>query len=325
MNKSKYSVSVIIPVYNTENYLPRALDSLIRQTLGDLEIVVVNDGSLGNCKQIVEDYQKKLCINYVNLPENKGRMIARIEGMKEAQGEYIGFVDADDFVEPGMYEKMYHAAKQNNADIVHCLANQVSAGNKIHKWKEGAPQHQALEGQDIFGKFLDHEIVWSLWDKLFRREIVNVAVPEMLYDRVQLNEDTIIFCVIAYYSKKYIGINEILYNYFINETGEMKTVGYHRASDLLEMASFVIDFCNKKGIVTRNRKLIKAICQWPLFLITGAPLVGKFSVLGEYLKYFRRIGFGNSLISVFGYLKSCFVKFIHSLRSAIYMRISRQK
>ena len=114
-------VSVIVPVYNVEEYLAPCLDSLVKQTLQDIEIIVVNDGSPDNSQEIIDRYVKK----YPNLvkamiKENGGQASARNMALEIAKGEYINFVDSDDWVRIDMYENMYKKAKEEDADIVVC-------------------------------------------------------------------------------------------------------------------------------------------------------------------------------------------------------------
>ena len=112
-------ISVIVPVYNTEKYLPKCLDSLISQTLTDLEIICVNDGSSDGSLDILYQYANRdRRIKIINFEENKGVSIARNSGIEAATGEYLCFVDSDDFVDLDFYEKLYHKAKKTGADIV---------------------------------------------------------------------------------------------------------------------------------------------------------------------------------------------------------------
>ena len=113
-------VSLIIPVYNVENYIEKCLDSVINQTLKDIEIIIVNDGSKDTSKEKIEKYLKKYpSIKYLE-KENGGLSDARNYGMPYATGEYIAFLDSDDYVESTMYEEMYEVAKKENADMVEC-------------------------------------------------------------------------------------------------------------------------------------------------------------------------------------------------------------
>ncbi|MDR2743753.1 MAG: glycosyltransferase, partial [Desulfovibrio sp.] len=112
-------VSVIIPVYNTELYLRRCLDSVCGQTLRDIEIICVNDGSPDNCGEILREYAAKDArMRVIDFPENRGASAARNAGMDAAQGEYIGFVDSDDYMDLNFYEELYAKGKETCAKVV---------------------------------------------------------------------------------------------------------------------------------------------------------------------------------------------------------------
>ena len=111
-------VSAIIPIYNVEQYLSKCLDSVINQTLRDIEIICINDCSSDNSLEILKEYANKdNRIKIIDFKENKGVSVARNEGIKVARGEYIAFVDSDDFIDLDFYEKLYSKAKEKNADI----------------------------------------------------------------------------------------------------------------------------------------------------------------------------------------------------------------
>lgn len=135
MNEVK--VSVIVPVYNVEKYLDQCLDSLVRQTLQEIEIIVVNDGSPDNSQTIidryVEEYPEKV-VGYIK--ENGGLGDARNFGIECAHGEYIGFVDSDDWVDVKMFQSMYEMAKKENDDVVICDFIEINDG-----WKSGHVAH----------------------------------------------------------------------------------------------------------------------------------------------------------------------------------------
>ena len=112
-------VSIIIPVYNTEKYLRKCLDSVCNQTLQDIEIICVNDCSTDDSLEILKEYASNdNRIKIINFTENKGVAIARNTAIEQAKGEYIGFVDSDDYVDLDFYEKLYNAAKSENAELV---------------------------------------------------------------------------------------------------------------------------------------------------------------------------------------------------------------
>ena len=120
-------ISVIVPIYNAEKYLEQCLDSIVAQTLEDIEIILIDDGSTDSCSEICKKYLSDSRVTYYR-KENEGLAAARADGIARANGEYIGFVDSDDWIKPYMYEKMYNAAKSNDSDIVFCNCQQNEDG-----------------------------------------------------------------------------------------------------------------------------------------------------------------------------------------------------
>lgn len=156
-------ISVIVPVYNVENYIEKCLKSLVNQTMQDIEIIIVNDGSKDNSKNIVKSFEEKYPEKIVYLEkENGGLSDARNYAMPYAKGEYIAFLDSDDYVENDMYEKMYEIAQKENSDLVECDFY-WEYPNKI---KEDI-------GQIYYGKKEMLEKVRVVaWNKLIKRDIL---------------------------------------------------------------------------------------------------------------------------------------------------------
>lgn len=131
-------VSVIIPVYNTEKYLRRCLDSVCNQILSDIEIICINDCSTDNSLEILREYSAKdERVKVIDFKENKGAAVARNVGIDEAKGEYIGFVDSDDFVDLDFYEKLYTKAIETGADVAKGNIksyNNETKTSKIEQW-----------------------------------------------------------------------------------------------------------------------------------------------------------------------------------------------
>ena len=115
--KKQPKVSIIVPVYNVEDYIEKCLDSLVNQTLKEIEIIVVNDGSTDSSLEKIEKFAQQDSRIIIINQENQGQGAARNSGLNIAKGEYIGFVDSDDYVDLDFYEKLYNAAKNNDADI----------------------------------------------------------------------------------------------------------------------------------------------------------------------------------------------------------------
>ena len=161
----KYKVSVIIPVYGVEKYIDKCLASLVKQSLKDIEIIVVNDGSPDNSQKIIDKYVKKYPQKIKSyIKENGGQGSARNFGLSKATGEYIGYVDSDDFVEKDMYEKLYNKACEGNYDIVICDNFNVSEDYSTKKEDIHINNGNEFE-KAIFGKM-------AVWNKIYRREIL---------------------------------------------------------------------------------------------------------------------------------------------------------
>ena len=163
-------VSVIVPVYNVEPYLDKCLNTLVNQTLKKIEIIIVNDGSKDNSEKIIEKYLKKYPekIKYIK-KANGGLSSARNEGLKYASGEYIGFVDSDDYVSLNTFNLMYKKAKEKNFDLVVCNLNYVYE-SKTKMVSAGLDKD--LEKEDEVKK----NIVFlypAVWNKLYKKEILD--------------------------------------------------------------------------------------------------------------------------------------------------------
>jgi glycosyltransferase involved in cell wall biosynthesis len=162
-------VSIIVPVYNVEQYLNKCLHSLVNQTLEEIEIIIVNDGSTDGSQKIIDQYKHNSKIKTYS-KENGGVSDARNYGMQFAVGEYIGFIDSDDFVELDMYENMYLKAKEENSDIVECnLRHTYPNAEDIEIGKEIYDKKEML----MFGRSV-------IWNKIYKREWLlntNVTFP----------------------------------------------------------------------------------------------------------------------------------------------------
>lgn len=137
---SNDKVTIIIPVYNTEKYLPRCLKSVLNQTYQNLEIILVNDGSTDNSPSLIQDYsQKDSRIKILN-QKNQGLSAARNTGLKNATGEFITFVDSDDEIKPEMTENLLNALKNANADIAACSFEESFPNGKIKSFNQNCPK-----------------------------------------------------------------------------------------------------------------------------------------------------------------------------------------
>lgn len=177
----KAAISVIIPVYNVEAYLKQCIDSVIKQTFNDIEIILVNDGSTDESRSICTEYLHKDSRIILIDQTNQGLAAARQTGLKAAHGEYIGFVDSDDWLELNMYEKMYKAAKENHdADIVFCNVFRNESKREQPYFSSGYYNKQQIR-ETIFPYLLtgfdktghDVTIRWCNWLRLYRKKLID--------------------------------------------------------------------------------------------------------------------------------------------------------
>ncbi|MDW9381955.1 glycosyltransferase family 2 protein [Chryseobacterium sp. JV558] len=166
-------VSIIVPVYNVENYLTKCLDSLVKQSLPNIEILVVNDGSKDNSEKIIEEYAQRYPEKIKAFTkENGGLSDARNFGIDRAAGDYIGFVDSDDYVSETMFEEMFLLAEKHQAKMVICNIQKVDENGKVTQkltQLPNMPEKIALESN--FSVFSD--ISYFACNKLFKKELFN--------------------------------------------------------------------------------------------------------------------------------------------------------
>ena len=175
MNSVTPKISIIVPVYNVEKYLNRCIDSILNQTLEDIELILVDDGSKDGSGQICDEYAVKDCRVRVFHIENGGPAKARNLGIIHAIGEYIGFVDSDDYIESSMYERLYSRAMINNSDVVMCGYNIVTEDSVIHKilnYNSEYSNQDIIKENLIYAYYTDkHDGLYSLCNKIFKRSL----------------------------------------------------------------------------------------------------------------------------------------------------------
>lgn len=174
-----YKVSVIVPIYNVEKYLAQCLDSILNQTLSDIEIICINDGSNDSSAEILENYRYKDSRIKAVHKENRGYGSACNRGLSVAQGEFVSIIEADDYISPNMYSDLYNIAIINNVDIVKSAYYEYSdpedgaeySLNKI-TWSKDykMPKGQVFEIKDCSQLLYFHPSIWSC---IYRREFLN--------------------------------------------------------------------------------------------------------------------------------------------------------
>lgn len=206
-------VSIIVPVWNVENYIKECLDSLVNQTFEDIEILVINDGSEDSSQKIIDEYTKKYKKVKSHIKENGGLSDARNYGMKYANGEYIIFIDGDDWIKKDAIEILYHEIKKSESDIVIYNFEECYEDGHTNATKE---IDQSIE--DIQKAYMI--ALPSFCNKMFRREFlkkINFSFIKGIY-----YEDLAIYPVVAAQTSKIIYVDKPLYNYRIRQGSIMK-------------------------------------------------------------------------------------------------------
>ena len=234
-------VSVIVPIYNVEKYLEKCINSLLSQTLEDIQIILVNDGSKDNSGNIAKEYEKnnKDRVIYVE-KENGGLSDARNYGLKYATGDFIDFLDSDDYIEKNAYEEMYNKAIEENADYVECdfiweFPNKIRV-DKQYPYKN---KKEMLSFVRVVA-----------WNKLIKRQLItdnNLEFPKGLrYEDVEFTYKLIPFVnKFAYVNKPFI--------HYVQREGSIANVQNERTAEIFTVLDNVIEFYKKNNIYEKYR------------------------------------------------------------------------
>ncbi len=207
-------VSVIVPIYNVEKYIHRCIDSLISQTLKEIEIILVDDGSPDNCGEIIDSYAKQYDNIVVVHKENGGLSDARNAGLRVAKGQYIGFVDPDDYVQQDMFEKMYYSANTNESDLVFCGYNEVFSPTYTQQ-RTFEYISEFKSAADILVACVEGCIGAYSWNKIFKNSLIKdnaIQFPK----GVVVSEDQVFFFEYIKYIRSFSVVPDCLYNYIRN-------------------------------------------------------------------------------------------------------------
>ncbi|MBP1967063.1 glycosyltransferase [Paenibacillus aceris] len=232
---SNVKISIIVPMYKSEPFLIKCLDSISLQTLKEIEMILINDGSPDNSGKIADEYAKgDDRIKVVHQP-NSGPGASRNRGIEVARGEYIGFVDSDDWVDPSMYEMLYEAARNNNAQVAMCnyIEEYMNPNRSLiisHPFKDQDLLDKEMISEHIITSFATNDNMgyYSLWNKVYKREW-------LLEQNLTINEErnhgedwwfnleifskatSVVFTTGEYYHYMHINTNSLMLKYNENQ------------------------------------------------------------------------------------------------------------
>lgn len=240
-------VSIIVPIYNVEKYLKRCIESLVNQTLQEIEIILVNDGSTDYSAMIAKDFKKQYPQKTVYLEkENGGLSDARNYGIPYAKGEYIAFLDSDDYIEKDTYEKMYELAKKESSDMVECdfyweypNKTKVDTGKIYHNKKEMAEKVRVVA-----------------WNKLIKREILEKAKIE--FPKGYRYEDVEFTYKLIPHLEKVSFLKEPCIHY-IQRENSISNSQNERTKEIFDVLEHVIDYYKEKNIYDKYEEQLEYI------------------------------------------------------------------
>lgn len=306
----KYKLSIVAAVYNLEKYLPRCLDSLVNQTLQEIEIICVDDGSIDSAPQIIDEYAKKYP-NKVKAfhKENGGEFTTRNYGLEIATGEYVTFVDTDDYVEPNWAEKLYNAAKESNADMAVCgferidlntgkvvSTNMTQYGNVVKE----------ITNDDDFMVFINP----APWNKIYKLD----KVKDLKFLNFRGFNDMIFLASSFTRINKVAFVPDVLYHYFLRYDSQIHNVN---EQDVENFKKYLLDL--KQLYINENKyEGMKYILDLMAFIHLGTSVMYRAS-------YDKKINIRKMLKETIKYLdtnfgtwrKNPFLTFSYSIKKGI--------
>lgn len=257
-------ISVIIPVYNAEAYIKRCLESIYNQTYKDYEVVIIDDGSTDSTEKICLDFVKKDKRFNIYQKENGGSASARNYALRQLKGEYIVFVDADDYIHPDYMSTMMNVAENQGADIVQCEFQTVS--NYKNEFLEQKTEINVYTNIEILKQFCEKKTYLKtavLWNKLYKTTLFK----DIKFVEGKGIDDEYVICQVLYRAKVICEINNILYFYCMTPNSQMRSKPTLKSIDNVEAIELQIEFLKK---IDKNEHLCDMLLYRYYSSVSGA-------------------------------------------------------
>lgn len=276
---NKSLVSVIVPIYNTEKYLKRCIESVLAQTYENLELILVDDVSPDNSAQICREYEKKdVRVRFLPLEKNQGVSMARNAGMAISNGAYITFLDSDDWIQENMLYKLVNACERHHSDLAISGYQRVNSEDKILQ-KFPLQDIEDASDETILRLCCSGKMECFVGGKLYKRHIFE----KISYPKDKLYEDMMVFPDILKLSKKKTLVEEELFNYRVHKSSFTKSQFRIKHMDVVEAFMVIYKYAAEKKMYFVSREL-------KLFayrrLIT---MIKKFEIGGEQQERVRQL------------------------------------
>lgn len=271
-------VSVIVPVYNVEKYLERCLQSVIKQTLRDIEIICVNDGSTDRSAEILQKFADSDRRIAVITQENQGLSVARNVGISAATGEFIGFVDSDDWVDLNFFESLYRAAITHNAEI--------ACGSIIRDYESGKKRNKVVfSKEELVVQPKEKYLITGVprhcyvWNKIYNRKALQQSGVQ--FQRGIAFEDISFTTRALYFLKNLVTVPGVFYHYWVNRESITRQITDKARCDLLNSKEDFKNFSITHNIKLDDRYYTEKVTIYRLF---GLPVmkVSEWKTMKKY-------------------------------------------
>lgn len=263
--ENKIKVSIIVPVYNVEKYLEKCLNSLVEQTLEEIEIILINDGSTDGSLDIIRDFYEKYPDKIVfKSISNGGAANARNIALEMARGEYIGFVDSDDFVDLTMFEKMYYTAKEQNAEIVTCGYNRINMSDIQRRdvMRRKCFGHNVYQAPQLFINNVPY-----IWNKIFKKSLIDKN--QMHFEPLRIFEDLVFTYKLFLKANKIVRVPETLYNYIFLRENSLTYSFTEKRFDIFTAFDSLLDYFDKNRASIHFETELLFILLNHIFVVCG--------------------------------------------------------
>lgn len=245
LNSKNPKVSLIIPVYNVEDYLEKALLSVENQTMENIEVIIVNDGSTDGSSKIIDKFCERNTNFIVIDQKNKGLSAARNVGLNVSKGKYIAFMDSDDYIEPNFIECLYSAAVKNDADIVCCNFNYYFPEKNMKVYMPLTSIPGTFSNTKALKKLiLDFGVHYFAWNKLCKRSIFfehNIRFYDMYFEDIATSPR------LFYHADKIVLLGKALYNYTSRKNSILNTMNICKIRDFVRSLGVMRNFFENQG------------------------------------------------------------------------------
>ena len=253
ISKNEIKLSIVMPVYNTEKYFVRSIESVLNQTYKNFELIIVDDCSPGNIKELAQQYLKKDSrVKLISHEKNKGLFRARMTGAESALGDFIAFIDSDDYISCDFYHTLLEAALSNEADIAigKTVFQNEDGYQYIRNYHDACFEFDKIQGEDIKKHFFGQKGLcysWhTIWNKIYSKKLWDKCYPyyEKIQGHVIMTEDIAYSTVLFYFANVVTTVENDAYFYCANENASTNTnkVTYSKFEKNMSDIKTVFDF-----------------------------------------------------------------------------------